>query len=249
MSLKVNKDNIFFILPESRYSVSDNRIDGFMEQDFTVHINVKFFPELLTDKQSYFFSRNGMHSGMSAFKDASENTNIAFTYWFNTPDGKNIAKQVIHTLNKGEENEFNEYSMICYHHVDRKIDCYVNAMKIGTIFYDKDEKQSYEGAFYWFGCGSGTGAMEHRAYGDFEYNLACVFDTNMNTGDLWELIDNYEDYSSIVFNDMRKINYDYKYKKNLAFFCDFKHHNRYKVWDLSFGGNYPQFFIENNIFF
>lgn len=248
MSLKVNKDNIFFILPESRYAVSE-RIDGYMEEDFTVHIKVKLFPDLLDDKQQYFFARNGMHSGMSAFKDDSGNVNVTFTYWFISPTGENVVKQIIHGLDKGEENDFNEYTMICDHHEARKIECYHNSELIGSIYYDKDEKQSYDGAFYWFGCGSGTGAMEHRAYGNFEYNLACVLNIKMNTLDLWDLVDNYESYSEIVFNDMRKINYDYKFKKNLAFFCDFKHFNRYKVWDLSFGGNYPQFFIENNIFF
>lgn len=61
MSLKVNKDNIFFILPESRYAVSD-RIDKFMEEDFTVHLTAKLFPEKLINKQAYMFARNGMHS-------------------------------------------------------------------------------------------------------------------------------------------------------------------------------------------
>lgn len=248
MSLKVNRDNIFFILPESRYAVS-NRIDGFMEDDFTLHIGTKLFPELLDNKQKYFFARNGMHSGISAFKDDSENINITFTYWFNNNKNENIAKQLICKLDESEIDKFNEYTMICDHHQDRKIDCYINKLYVGSLFYESDERQSYEGAFYWFGCGSGTGAMEHRAYGDFEYNMAFLFNIKMDLKDIWDINDNYESYSHIVFDDMRKINYDYKFKKNLAFFCDFKHHNRYKVWDLSFGGNYPQFFIENNIFF
>ncbi len=44
MSLKVDKDNIFFILPESRYSVS-NRIDKWMEEDFSLHLSAKVFLE------------------------------------------------------------------------------------------------------------------------------------------------------------------------------------------------------------
>ena len=63
-----NKENIFFILPESRYAVSD-RIDRWMEEDFTVHLTAKLFPETLENKQSDMFARNGMHSGISAFKD------------------------------------------------------------------------------------------------------------------------------------------------------------------------------------
>ena len=68
MSLKVNRDNIFFILPESRYSVS-NRIDRYMDEDFTFHISAKIIKESLGLKESFIFSRNGMHSGISAFKD------------------------------------------------------------------------------------------------------------------------------------------------------------------------------------
>ena len=40
MSLRINKDNIFFILPEDRYSVS-NRIDGYMADDFTLYVKSK----------------------------------------------------------------------------------------------------------------------------------------------------------------------------------------------------------------
>jgi hypothetical protein len=44
MSLKVTKENIFFLLPESRYAVSE-RIDAYMEKDFTVYVKAKLFPE------------------------------------------------------------------------------------------------------------------------------------------------------------------------------------------------------------
>ena len=40
MSLRVDKDNIYFVLPESRYSVS-KRIDKYMEEDFTLFIKTK----------------------------------------------------------------------------------------------------------------------------------------------------------------------------------------------------------------
>ena len=63
-------------------------------------------------------------------------------------------------------------------------------------------------------------------------------------------IENYEEkYTDIVFNDLRKLKNDYPLKEHFAFFSDFKHYNRYKVWDLSFNGNYPQFYIEHNIYF
>ena len=68
--------------------------------------------------------------------------------------------------------------------------------------------------------------------------------------DVQDIIDNYSDkFSHEVFNGLKKLNYDYPLRNNFAFLCDFSHHNRYKVWDVSFSGNYPQFYIEHNIYF
>ena len=112
MSLRINKDNIIFVLPESRYAVSE-RIDTWMDEDFTLHVTAKVFPELLTEKQAYIISRNGMHSGISAFKDSYDNINICFQYWFKTPEGINVPKEIICGLKQDEVNDFNEYTMIC----------------------------------------------------------------------------------------------------------------------------------------
>jgi hypothetical protein len=249
MSLLVNKDNIFFILPESRYAVSE-RIDRFMEEDFTLHVTAKLFPEKLNIKQSWIISRNGMHSGISAFKDDWGNVNIVFTYWLKDSNGEPVVKQIFYGLKPDELNEFNEYTMICDNYVDRKIDCYMNGHLLGTINFDGNEKQSYEGAFYWFGCGSMIGPEEHRGYGDFEYKLAFLLNKSLSIIDVQDIMDNVSDrYSHVVFNNLRKLNYDFALRNNFAFLCDFTHHNRYKVWDISFSGNYPQFYIEHNIYF
>lgn len=249
MSLKVNKDNIFFVLPESRYAVSD-RIDKFMEEDFTLHVTAKIFPETLEVKQSWIIARNGMHSGISAFKDPYGNSNIVFTYWFKDKEGEPVVKQIFYGLKDDELNEFNEYTMICDHYIDRKIDCYINSHLVGTIHFEDCDKQSYEHAFYWFGCGSMIGPEEHRGYGEFEYKLAFVLNKSLSILEAQDIIDNHADkYSHSVFNQLRKLNYDYPLRKNFAFLSDFSHHNRYKVWDVSFSGNYPQFYIEHNIYF
>lgn len=249
MSLKVNRDSIFFILPESRYSVS-NRIDGYMEEDFTLHITAKIEKESLTQNQSFMIARNGMHSGVSAFKDEFGNYNAVFTYWFKDENDTPIPKQLFKQISPTEIDDFNEYSMVCDHYEERKIFCYYNGTLVGTLEYGKDDKQSYEHAFYWFGCGSMIGPEEHRAYGDFEYKLCFLLNKKLDIIGVQDIIDNYKDkYSHIVFNDLRKLNYDYPLRKHFAFFCDFDQHNRYKVWDLSFSGNYPQFYIEHNIYF
>jgi len=49
MSLKVNKDNIFF-----------------MEEDFVLHATAKVNPDTLKDTQAWIIARNGMHSGINA---------------------------------------------------------------------------------------------------------------------------------------------------------------------------------------
>lgn len=248
MSLKVTKENIFFLLPESRYAVSD-RIDGYMEKDFTLYVNAKVFPETLINKESFILARNGMHSGISAFKANDGNINIMFTYWFKDDDDSPTPKQVSYTLSEDVINEFNEFIMIC-NHENEIINCYVNGEVIGAINYGDDRKQTYENSFYWFGCGSMIGPEEHRAFGEFEYNMAFVLNKEVSIDTIHDFVDNYEEkYTDIVFNDLRKIKNNYPLIENFAFFCDFKHYNRYKVWDLSFSGNYPQFYIEHNIYF
>jgi hypothetical protein len=249
MSLKVNKDNIFFILPESRYAVSD-RIDKWMEEDFVLHTTAKVFPDSLTDNQSWIIARNGMHTGINAFKDYYGKISIGFTYWFKNEENEAIVKQIFYTLEDSEIDEFNEYTMICDQHVERKISCYVNSKLVGEIHFEKDEKQSYEWAFFWFGCGSMIGPEEHRGYGEFEYKLAFCINKNLDIVEVQDIIDNFDDkYSHEVHNGLKKLNYDFALRKNFAFLCDFSHHNRYKVWDVSFSGNYPQFYIEHNIYF
>ena len=249
MSLKVTKNNIFFILPESRYAVSE-RIDNYMDEDFTFHVTAKLFPETLTENESFMLARNGMHSGVSAFQDELDVTNIMFTYWFKDKNGNPKPKQICYKLKEDEINAFNKYTMICDHHNEKKISCYVNDELIGEIFYKKDTKQTYENTFYWFGCGSMIGPEEHRGFGDFEYKMAFVLNKPISLNDINDLILNYkEKYTDIIFNDLRRLKDNYPLKQNFAFLCDFEHYNRYKVWDLSFSGNYPQFYIEHNIYF
>lgn len=252
MSLKVGKNEVFFILPESRYSVS-SRIDAYMDDDFTIALRAKVIKDNLTDKEVFMFSRNGRHSGISSFKDNLGNTVIVFNYWFESEDGSHkdgLVKQVFYTLKPNEDNQLNEFIMICDNFGERKIDCYVNSILVGSMEFQKNQKLSYKNSFYWFGCGSMIGPEEHQAIGEFEFDLAFVCAQKLDLDEAIDIVDNYDKlYSIDVFNGMRKLKKEFQKKYNFAFFCDFKHYNRYKVWDLSFSGNYPQFYIEDNIYF
>jgi hypothetical protein len=253
MSLRVNKDNIFFVLPESRYSVS-RRIDKYMDEDFSLFIKFKVYPDcVLKDIQTFAIARNGMHSGISTYKDELDNISISFTYWLTKEvNGKKevYPKHIFTGLLPHEVNEFNEYTMICDHFVERNIKCYKNGELVGVINFEEGEKVSYEHAFYWFGCGSMIGPEEHQAIGDFEFELAFVLNIKLKIDEIQDFFDNFKsDYSHVVYNGLRKLNYNYPFRDNFAFLCDFDNHNRYKVWDVSFSGNYPQFYIEKNIYF
>lgn len=248
MSLKVDKDNIFFLLPESRYAVS-SRIDDYMDKDFTLHVRGKVINTNLTDREAFMIARNGMHSGISFFKDNLDRTVCIFTYWCENKNKENIVQQVFHPIDENDKDSFNDYTIIG-DDTSKKLECYVNSKLVGTIDYSNNKKVLYENAFYWFGCGSMICEEQHRSIGEFEYENTFLLNKKISIEEVNDIITNYESkYTHIIFNDLRKINDDYKYKNNFAFFCDFKEYNRYKVWDLSFNGNYPQFYIEKNIYF
>lgn len=249
MSLKINKDNIFFLLPESRYSVSD-RIDSYMEKDFTLHVKAKVFPDSLIDnKEAFLIARNGMHSGISFFKDGNGDTMCVFSYWFQNSNKENIVKQIFYKFENKSDLDFNDYTMIS-DDSSKEIECYVNSNLIGTMRYSGMDRISYENAFYWFGCGSMICDEEHRSIGEFEYEMAFVLNCKISIEDVNDIVQNYENkYTTIIYDNIRKFDDEYVYKSNFAFFCDFKEYNRYKIWDLSFNGNCPQFYIENNIYF
>jgi hypothetical protein len=249
MSLRTDKDNIYFILPESRYSVS-SKIDGYMEEDFTLHVTAKLFPETITNTESFLIARNGMHSGVSTFRDENDIVNIMFTYWFNDKNGNPKVKQVTYKVPESLLNGFNRYTMICDHNNEKKISCYVNDEIVGEMLYGDDIKQTYENGFYWFGCGSMIGPEEHRAFGVFEYRISFVSNKKLSLEELKDFTGSYKSkYSEIIFGDLRRLKNDCPHRETFAFVCDFEHYNRYKVWDLSFSGNYPQFYIEDNIYF
>ena len=249
MSLRINKDNIFFILPEDRYSVS-NRIDVYMAEDFTLYVKAKVnYNEIPIDKECYMFSRNGMHSGISIYRDVDGNLHAVFNWWIIDKKGENHFKSVTRKLEEDCIDKHNEYIIIC-NDKEKEMNCYFNNEFVGKISYPKCEKQKYENTFYWFGCGSMMCPEEHRHIGDFNFDSAFLLNKAIDKEGVDDIIKNYKkEYTYELFDGLRKLNFSYPLRKHFAFFCDFNHTTRYKVWDMTFSGNYPQIYIENNIYF
>jgi hypothetical protein len=249
MSLRINKDNIFFILPEDRYSVS-NRIDKHMAEDFTLHVRAKInADELKNNSETYIISRNGMHSGISAYKDNESYIHIIFSWWIIDKDGENVYKSVPNKIEMDMLDNFNDFTMIC-DNTKKEIHCYINNKHVGVISYKKQERHIYENTFYWFGCGSMMCTDEYRQIGDFTFDLAFLLNKKIKIQEVDDIAKNYnKSYTVKTFYGFRKIKDDFYLKDNLAFFCDFKHQTRYKIWDMTFSGNYPQIYIEDNIYF
>jgi hypothetical protein len=249
MSLKINKDNIFCILPEDRYSVS-KKIDGFMADDFTLFVKAKINTDSMeTDKDYFLFSRNGMHSGISVYRDVNSNIHAVFNWWFTNETGENEYKCVTRKIEEQYISDFNEYSMIC-DESKKQIHCYFNNELVGIISYENFEKEKYENTFYWFGCGSMMCEPEHRRIGDFDFNLSFLLNKKIEFNKINDIVKNYkESYTIEMFDGVRKLKDDFELKDNFAFFCDFENHTKYKIWDMTFSGNYPQIYIEDNIYF
>lgn len=251
MSLKINKDNIFFILTENIYGLSD-KIDECMDGDFTLYVKAKLFPETIKNKAAYILARNGMHAGVSTFKDPNDKIVIQFSYWFyETMDVEQttpIYKDVSVLLDEQNWNEYNDYTMIC-NDTKKTIDCYINKELVGLIYYPDMNKVSYKGAFYWFGCGNMISDDEHSSFGDFEYDLSFLSTKSLSIEDVVEISKNYNEELIEVADELKRINDKMQNKYSFSFFCNFLNHNRYKIWDLSFKGNNPQLYMKNNIYF
>jgi hypothetical protein len=249
MSLRINKDNIFCILPEDRYSVS-KKIDGYMSDDFTLYVNVKInHKEFENDKEYYIFARNGMHSGLSIYKDLDGFLHIVYSWWIIDENGENQYKSISHKIEEDTIDNFQEILMIC-DETEKEIYCYLNGKYIDTIYYKKCERHKYENTFYWFGCGSMMSPEEHRHIGDFDYQLSFLLNKKIDISKVNDIFENYKKlYTIEMFDNVRKLKDDFELKDNFAFFCDFENHTKYKIWDMTFSGNYPQIYIEDNIYF
>lgn len=261
MSLRINKDNIFFILTEDRYSVA-KKIDTHMSKDFSFYVKAKVNSEFLeAGKEHFLFSRNGMHSGVSIYKSEDDKIHAVYQWWVKSDNSdKYEVKMVGQWIPDELANEYNEYIMICDNDDEKNIKCYFNNILVGEIDFKNGEKKGYEESFYWFGCGSMLASeKEHMHIGDFDYELSFLINKKLELSEVNEISKNYESYTFEMYNGLRRLKDDFYLnndlndrrilKENFAFFCDFNQYTRYKIWDMTFSGNYPQVYIEDNIYY
>jgi hypothetical protein len=249
MSLKINADNLYLILP-SNVSFKESNIGGSMEKDFTLFARVKIDKEKLTEKESFIISRSGMHSGISVFKNQLDKVFLQYTYWFeNEEDGTKSVKQVHVELKDSDMEDFVDLYMI--NDDDKaKISCYLNGNIVGSIVYSGFNKLSYKDSPFWIGCGSMFGDEDTRGIGDFEYEIIFCSSKKILNLDVQDIIKNYDSkYSKNIFGNYKIFNPNLELTKYFAFFCDFKISNRYKLWNYAFNGNYPQIYIEGNVYY
>lgn len=246
----VDKDNIFCMLPVGRYETA-KRIDDFMEKNFTIFLDVKIIKESIKKEHpSYFFSRNGRHSGLSTILSESGDLLIQLNYWFMDENDEILNKNVTYTLPKELENEFNTYTIICDDN-NSFINLYLNSEFVCFIEYTGLKKLPYTDSLIWLGCGNMITEDVHKNIGSFEYKLLFGLNKVITMQDVIYVNNYYESkfLETDTFSGLPVLNKLIKHKENYKIFCNFKNSTQYKIWDMTGIGNYFQFYIENNIYF
>jgi hypothetical protein len=248
MSLNVNKDNIYLITNHSKY-MENELVSDFMEKDFTLFLRVKIVKWILTEDESFIFSRNGVHSGLSCYLNHLGNIVIRFSYWFKNKDNKVIHKHVEQILPENMEELFNDYIIICNMR-DENIKFYLFDKLIGIIDFKGLEKVDYTTAFFWLGCGSMIVEENFKNIGSFIYKLLFGLNVPLTYDEIIDIVQYREKY---VNEDsefgLPLVKRDIDLYKNFKLFFDFEFKNKYKVWNMVNGNNFFQKYIEDNIIF
>ena len=257
MSLLIKKEEPWVILPESRYDISDRKIDTFMDDSFSLYLRVKIFPETMEyNTEGFAFARSGKHSGLSFYKTKNndnsniDNITLMWTYWF-TDD---TFVQFQYELEELEANDFINV-VVLNDDINSKIfTVYVNSKLIDTKEYVDKEKQSYRfgemggGGFYQFG--NGNFQVEDIAmYLECEFDMCFLIKGLRSLNEMENIANTYEENLIEFLEELRVFKNETLYKKDLAFFLDFKQQNRYKVWELTHNGNYLSKATLENIYF
>jgi hypothetical protein len=229
--------------------------NAFMENDFTIYLRSKvLFDKTESEKRGFIFARNGLHSGISTFRDASDNLHINFTYWFykkndgvvSDTNATPIEKTISYRCLSEEKYKYNNFIIKC-NHSESKIWFYINEKLIGEIDYTGLDKYSYKEAYMWLGCGNMvTEYEEHKHIGEYEHDLFFCLNKNIELESIEDLKTNYKTKYLKKHVDLDILNDDTPFKDNILFFIDFNNKSKYKLWNIAFNGHYLNFYIENN---
>lgn len=251
MSFRINENNIFCILPNAKYELAQN-IGDFMENDFTIFVEAKILKEGLTKEYpSFFFCRNGRHVGLSAILSDKNEIVINSTYWFLDENGNGVIKEIPTILSPDLENSFNKYAMVCDNQ-SNSIKLFINGIEVSNIEYKSLNKDNFESSLIWLGCGTMMSDDNfYKSVGDFEYNLLFCLNKKLSIEEIDEIRTNYkkEYLETETYKGLPILKSTTQHRENYKLFCNFENYNRYKLWDMTGNGNYPQLYIENNIHF
>lgn len=251
MGLKVDKDNIYIMIPSGKYS-TDNRIDEVMDGSFTIYTKVKIIKDnMISSQEAFIFARNGQHAGLSVVMDNNGVLFVKAAYWFMDENSEIVYKQMFYMLPPELEDEFNEYIFTCDDTI-KLMKLYVNGIECNSIDYSNLTKQKYADVYIWLGCGSMTVAEDkYKHIGEFEYEMVVVSDILINVDELTKIVKEYDiNYLTYdEYSELPVLSDNIPYKEHLKIFTDFKHRNKYKIWNLAGNYNNFQLYIENKINF
>lgn len=248
MSFKTDKDNIFFMNPQS-IEKYETDISGFMENDFTIYVKCKYDKHRLPyNDPSYIVSRNGRHAGICVLKMNDNRMVVNYSYWFIDKNNEPVNSLLQYIIPSNFDFVSNEYTMVC-NMEKRVIDCFFNDLNVGSINFEDMVKHTYNDSFIWLGCASMMTEENYRNIGHFDYDLFFGLDKSLSIDEINDLKTNYKNKLSYVSEDIPIINSENQFHKNLVFFFNFNNKTEYKVWNLMFNGNNLQKYIENNILY
>lgn len=254
MSLHINYGEPWIILPESRYDISDRKIDSYMDEDFSFYMKVKVFPErMVLHSEGFAFARSGKHSGISFVKSldnlGNEIVTLMFTYWF---EDSTFAQITYHPTPE-EMQDFIEIAVINDELSAKTFNLYVNGIHVGEAEYHQ-QKQSYAfgemggGGFYQFGNGNFQ-VPDIAMYLECEFDMIFLLKKAITYEELVEIAETYQEYLEDFLEDLKVFKQSFPKRKDVAFFLDFKNRNRYKVWELTHNGNYLSKATLENLYF
>lgn len=250
MSLIIDKDNIFFMMPNSRYTPS-HRVDTIMDDDFTIFVRAKVLKDTMVyNQEAFILARNGQHTGISVVMNELNQLIVKLGYWFINTTGDVIHRQAFYQLPTTIENEFNDYIVVCDNSA-KIMTLYVNGVDVSNIDYNDVKKRDYINTFIWLGCGSMIVDSDFKNIGKFEYNLLMISNNVIEIDTILDITTNYhlKYLTDDVYYELPVLSNKTPHIENIKVFTNFDYRSNYKIWNMAGTYNYFQLYIDGNINF